>query len=105
MLRKVVINSEYGGFGLSKEAQDMYCAAKGFAPGEWNQAYWFYENFHERELDRDDPILVDVVEQLGEKSWGKFSVLKIVEIPADIEWSIHEYDGIEWVAEAHRTWS
>ena len=30
---------------------------------------------------------------------------KIVEIPADVEWQIQEYDGMEWVAEKHRTWS
>ena len=27
-----------------------------------------------------------------------------VSIPDDVEWQIEEYDGMEWVAEAHRTW-
>jgi hypothetical protein len=31
--------------------------------------------------------------------------LKIVEVPADVEWVIDVYDGNEHVAEAHRTWS
>lgn len=30
--------------------------------------------------------------------------LKIVEIPPDVDWEINEYDGVEWVAETHRTW-
>jgi hypothetical protein len=29
----------------------------------------------------------------------------VVEIPDGIEWSIQEYDGLEWVAEKHRTWA
>jgi hypothetical protein len=31
-------------------------------------------------------------------------VLLIVEVPADVDWYIEEYDGLEWVAEKHRTW-
>jgi hypothetical protein len=27
-----------------------------------------------------------------------------VEIPGDVSWHIGEYDGVEWVAEDHRTW-
>jgi len=32
------------------------------------------------------------------------TALKIVEIPADVDWVLMEYDGCEWVAEKHRTW-
>ena len=34
-----------------------------------------------------------------------YSELKVVEIPDDVEYDIQEYDGNEWVAEKHRTWS
>lgn len=57
------------------------------------------------DLGRDDPDLVAVVEELGEVASGKMAALKVVEIPADVEWTIDEYDGAEWVAEVHRTWS
>jgi hypothetical protein len=60
--------------------------------------------FSDRDLDRDDPVLVQVVRELGEKANSKFSNLKVVEIPADVEWQIEEYDGREWIAEKHRTW-
>lgn len=56
------------------------------------------------EFKRDDPVLVQVVEELGEKANGEFASLRIVEIPDDIDWVIEEYDGREWVSESHRTW-
>ncbi len=61
--------------------------------------------FSDRDLDRDDPVLVQVVRELGEEANTRYASLKIVEIPADVEWKIEEYDGLEWVAEKHRTWS
>jgi hypothetical protein len=57
-----------------------------------------------RELQRDDPDLVAVVKQMGKEASGLLSRLVIVEIPADVEWEIEEYDGTEWISEAHRTW-
>jgi len=54
---------------------------------------------------RDHPLLLRVVEELGDAANGKYSSLKIVEIPDSVEWVIEEYDGQEWVAEKHRTWS
>ena len=61
--------------------------------------------FHDRDVDRDDPYLVQVVEELGADANGRYAELKVVEIPADVDWIIEEYDGAEWVAERHRTWS
>lgn len=58
-----------------------------------------------REVARDNPLLVALVEEMGEKSWGRCAELKIVEIPDGIDYVIEEYDGMEWVAETHRTWS
>lgn len=56
-------------------------------------------------LPRDAPMLVACVETLGDKADGPYSELVIVEIPDDVEWTVEEYDGQEWVAEKHRTWS
>jgi hypothetical protein len=55
-------------------------------------------------IDRDDPDLVAVVEQIGDKANGMLSTLEIVEIPDDIAWQVEECDGLEHVAEAHRSW-
>jgi hypothetical protein len=66
---------------------------------EGNSAY-----FSDRDIPRDDPNLVKVVEKLGEKANGRCASLAIVDIPDDVEWDVEEYDGNEWVAEHHRTW-
>jgi len=60
--------------------------------------------FYSVDIARDDANLVSVVLELGEAANGSHARLKIVEIPDDVEWQIEEYDGLEWVAEKHRTW-
>ena len=113
---KVVINADYGGFGLSDEAIREYAKRKGITLVEEKNErlgdITFYKDsvaednyFSERELERNDSVLVEVVEALtSEKASGRFACLKVVEIPEDVDWYVEEYDGIEWVAEKHRTW-
>lgn len=57
-----------------------------------------------RRLNRADKDLVAVVKKLKEAANGKYAKLEIVKIPADVKFTIEEYDGMEHVAEAHRTW-
>lgn len=59
----------------------------------------------DRDIDRNDPKLVQVVEELGDKANGQCAKLKIVEIPDTVKFVIEEYDGYEHVAEEHQTWS
>jgi hypothetical protein len=54
---------------------------------------------------RTDKKLIKVVEEMGEMVNGRFSNLKIVEIPDDVEWQIDDYDGMETIHEKHRMWS
>lgn len=60
---------------------------------------------HYRGIDRNDPLLVQVVEEMGKQANTFASNLKVVEIPDDVEWTIDEYDGLECVDERHRSWS
>lgn len=53
---------------------------------------------------RDCPDLIAAVETLGEKANGGCAKLEVTEIPDGTSWEIKEYDGMEWVAETHRTW-
>lgn len=62
------------------------------------------ESFYEGDLERNDPKLVQVVEELGQKASGNCAQLSIVEIPDGIDWCIDEYDGLETVEEQHRSW-
>ena len=78
-------------FGPVANVQDL--AAAGGA--EW---------LHDSSIERDDPTLVQVVEELGEAANGAFADLQIVEIPEDVDWEIDDYDGKERVAERHRSW-
>jgi len=91
---KVVINKCHGGFGLSKEAENKYKELAGITN----------PNFYDRSIARDDEHLIAVVELLGSAADSRYSELKIVDIPEDVDWYIEEYDGLEWVAEKHRTW-
>jgi hypothetical protein len=59
----------------------------------------------EEAIKRNDPDLVRVVEELGTAANNWAANLRVVDIPDDVEWDIEEYDGLEWVAESHRTWS
>jgi hypothetical protein len=54
--------------------------------------------------NRAHPLVVRVVEELGEAASGPLAKLRVVEIPDGIEWEIDEYDGMERIAEQHRTW-
>lgn len=94
-VRYVVINDCYGGFGLSSRAQTEYKKLAGITDPSW----------YDRDVARDDPYLVQVVKELGMGANGTHANLKIVEIPGDVDWMVSEYDGAEWVAEKHRTWS
>jgi len=115
-VRPVVINACHGGFGLSHEARVLYLdrsridytvedresrfSTQQFGPHILING----ESFIDRDIARDDPVLVSVVHELGERAWGRNAELKIVEIPAAVKWQIDEYDGWEWVAEVHRRW-
>jgi hypothetical protein len=66
---------------------------------------WEKCTIYDNDIPRDDPILVQVVEELKEKANGRCAKLKVVEIPDCIEWEISEYDGNEQIEETHKSWS
>ncbi len=61
--------------------------------------------FSERDIKRDDPDLIAVVQTLGKKANGDFANLQVVDIPDGVQWEIDEYDGFEHIDEVHRSWS
>jgi hypothetical protein len=154
-MKKIVINSCYGGFGLSPLAIKRLAELEGkkcyffkndlkdnkhipigikdikntlffsaftvpnpdevMSSNEWstmtpkerekhNELYRSI-SLDSRPVKRDDPLLIQVVEELKDKANGAGAKLTIVEIPDGVDWEIDEYDGNEWVAENHRRWS
>jgi hypothetical protein len=101
MPRKILVNTRYGGFNLSDAVKDQYKALTANIP---RGKHWYID----MDVRRDDPILIQIVESIGlEAASGYLSKLAFIEIPDDVPedgWTIQDYDGVEWVAEKHRTW-
>lgn len=119
---KVAINKCYGGFGLSEEAFEELLRRKGVKFEKVKGKYFNltgHDYYHEGHVGEDnhyiteykfienraDEDLIAVIEQFGEKANSHYADIAIVEVPDDVEWEVEEYDGKEWVAEVHRTWS
>jgi hypothetical protein len=66
------------------------------APGRFDASSRLY--FSDRNIERNDPALVQVVEELGDLANGRCADLMIVELPAGTQYRIDEYDGSETVA-------
>ncbi len=97
-----------GVFGLSQAAclRLVELGYDGLIPiPEEEQSTIFSNNFYGvTDIPRDNLLFVQFVREMGMLVNGLHALLKIVEIPCNIGWSIKEYDGYEWVAEDHRIW-
>ena len=94
-MTKVVINTCHGGFGLSAAAESKYRELASITDPDFNCGG----------IPRDNEHLIAVVELMGSAADGGYAELKIVDVPNDVNWYVEEYDGREWVAERHQTWS
>lgn len=92
---KIVINQCFGGFGISPEGMKRFFELKGIPE---NDEFSYYD------ILRNDPHLIQIVEELGEKANGRYAELEIFEIPDDVDWYVEGYDGMEWISEKHRIW-
>lgn len=130
---KIILNKCYGGFDVSDEAYELYAEKKGLTlypywddfknekmqKGLGNITYYFIKDFGDSVendkmnwttnlyLDskyRDDPTLIEVVEELGEKASGRYGHLVVVEIPDGMDYVIDDYDGIETLHENVKVW-
>lgn len=89
----VVINKCYGGFGLSDEAEKLIKLKQtNFDDSTSRIRTSFFGDSR-----RKDPILVEVVQELGEKANDRHAKLIIEYVPSEYEhcYTIHEYDGME----------
>jgi len=131
---RVAINKCYGGFSLSPRAVKRLAELRGlpcyfFSVGdavhkpitmeEAEKAFvWFAcsvpDTLASREAtdidirpeNRSDPLLLQVIDELGEAANGPYAKIAIVEIPDNVEYEIKDYEGgKEQVAEKHRVWA
>lgn len=119
---KVAINRCFGGFGLSETAFESLLERKGIAfdkivpeekslisgPSYYAAGYAGDDEHYLSEYDlcndRSDSDLIAVIEELKDAANSWAAEIAIVIIPDGVEWHISEYDGLEHVAENHRTW-
>jgi hypothetical protein len=87
-MTKVVYNSCYGGFSFS----DRACARL------VELGVTAADNHGSRSVGRHDPLVIQVVEELGADASGRCARLAITTIEGD-RYRIDEYDGIESVQE------
>ena len=106
---QVVLNSCFGGFGLSKEAVQMLSDEYGL---DIDSEYGYVDNEdfgivdEEHDAYRMDKRLISVVKKLGvKKASGKHAELRIVDVPDEVVdvhgWHISDYDGCESVHQSH----
>ncbi len=104
----IVINRCYGGYSLSTKAfrrlrelghEEALNSDEGdgvFIPGS--------ECHYVGMDERANPLLVQVVQELGNGANGTYANLRVVEIPDGTQFEIDEYDGMETIHEIHNSW-
>jgi len=98
---QMVINQKYGGFGLSKLAierlKELGMKETKIRLSNETDENFEYRNFEAPlEEDRTNPLLVQIVKELGEGAWGRSSSLRAIEFEFNpYQEFVHYYDGLE----------
>ena len=114
-MQRVAINKCFGGFGLSRSAMhrlrvlgQITAVNETDIGEEWPGLSGTtrspnLDSFCS-EIKRDDPLLIQVLEEMGDEASAEMAEVRVVGIPDGVKWTIHYYDGLEHVEEAHETW-
>ena len=82
--------------GESRFGDSNYYFTKDYGPKVNDKDIdWKHDFFRLYADKRTDPVLVEVVEELGENASGPYGRLVVVDIPDDMDWVIDDYDGFE----------
>ncbi len=98
--KNIIINKKYGAFAISKDGAELYKKILLENCSEEKLEEKFEENIQGFRLGvgcREDPILIEVIEKLGDKVNERCSDLKVEKIflcPGE-DYDINEYDGLE----------
>ena len=87
---EILYNKCFGGFGFSSEAMNEYYNRKQTVDPS---------SFSEYEIERHDPVMLQIVKELGPRANGYCARLAIQSIPSHFVkyYEIDEYDGSESV--------
>ena len=88
-------NTCYGGFSFSRAAKDEY---RKKCPEKEEDDCW--------DIDRHDPVMVQIVKELGTRANGLCSEIQLKKIPLEYlhHYKIREYDGLERVVIDHNAY-
>lgn len=89
------IDSDLGKQYFTADPSEYISDEKGY-PAVDHDFYSKY-SLYDRDFDRTDPVLVEVVEELGEKANDTFSELRVRELEPGTMYRIEEYDGYETI--------
>lgn len=101
---EILLNKCYGGYGLSNEAVRLYLTKKNIEfklNPKYSTGFFKYymiegnDQFSDHNIPRTDPVIIQIVREMGEKANGNCADLQIVPIPDGCEYYIDEYDGME----------
>jgi len=95
MTYKVAYNGCYGGFSLSAKAVRRAKEIAGVGT-KWDEVCEKHGHIDLEDIPRHDPVLIQVIEELGEEASGSCASLRIAEIESNTYW-VDEYDGNESV--------
>ena len=97
MALEIMVNKCYGGFGFSEEARLLYLKRKGLR----HDLEMYFDD-----IERHDPVMVQIVKELGPRANGFCAKIEIEKIPLRFgkHYAINDYDGSEGVWINHESY-
>jgi hypothetical protein len=84
---RIVLNKCHGGFGLSSKAKDLLMGLLGYTQYDSSMVSNVLA-----EIPRHDPVLLHVVEHLGNETWVPFHLDEYIHRPVIVEIPVAESD-------------
>lgn len=107
---KVAINNYFGHFSLSSRAAELLIergAGELLHSQDINREFKSFHLVDNTMKTRTNPVLIEVIEELGLNANGRDAALAIVDVDDDVVENayIDSYNGLETVHEEHRIWN
>lgn len=102
---EILINRDYGGFGLSEEAEKLILKDRGIDVDSLSDEDYselrkevLFDGWNYRKELRTNTDVLRIVKEIGlKKAAGNYSKLGIAVVPDNVYFEIEDYDGVEYV--------